>query len=177
MQLWNNSQCCYVGHFSKGMSHLPVTYFQVSHLGDFHSSHPGPRESVLFFSYLRWNTRITFLYSDFETGLEARKPAFLFAPACLNFLFFFFHFPLLLLLWPMGVGQNQPFGIEMLIRSRRDCYSGDCWQRLLTKRRIINHHLAEIPSSNAISRTHTPLSLSADRPCWYIRVCWPFCWR
>ena len=91
------------------MSHLPVTYFQVSHLGDFHSSHPGPRESVLFFSYLRWNTRITFLYSDFETGLEARKPAFLFAPACLNFLFFFFPLPSLAFIMANGGRSESTF--------------------------------------------------------------------
>ena len=150
MQLWNNSQCCYVGCFSKGMSHLPVTRFQVSHLGDFHSSPRAPGK-VFFFSYFCWDTWITFPYSDFETSLEARKPAFLFVPACLNFPFFFFFLPSLAFIMANGGRSEWTFWIRNTDKIPKRLLQW--WS--LTKRRIINHHLDETPSCNTISRTHT----------------------
>ena len=173
MQLWNNSQCCYVGRFSKGMSHLPVTYFQVSHLGDFHSSHPGPRETVLFFFILLLEHPDYFSLQWLWNRLGGQKACLLICSSLFKFPFFFFLLPSLAFIMANGGRSESTFWIRNTDKIPKRLLQ---WW-LLTKRRIINHHLDEIPSCNAISRTHTPLSLSADRPCWYIRVCWPFCLR
>lgn len=123
-------------------SHIWVTF---THL-------PWAPGKVFFFSYFCWDTRITFPYSDFETSLEARKPAFLFVPACLNFpFFFFFLLPSLAFIMANGGRSEWTFWIRNTDKIPKRLLQW--WS--LTKRRIINHHLDETPSCNTISRTHT----------------------
>lgn len=151
MQLWNNSQCCYVGCFSKGVSHLPVTRFQVSHLGDFHSSAPGPRESVLFFILLLGHPDY-FPLQWLWNQLGGQKACLLICASLFKFpFFFFFLLPSLAFIMANGGRSEWTFWIRNTDKIPKRLLQW--WS--LTKRRIINHHLDETPSCNTISRTHT----------------------
>ena len=104
-------------------SHIWVTFTHLTR---------GPGKLFFFFFILLLEHPDYFSLQWLWNRLGGQKACLLICSSLFKFplfFFFFFCFPLLLLLWPMGVGQNQPFELEILIRSQRDCYSGDCWQR------------------------------------------------